>query len=125
LLPCSSSPRYPSFCEHSFTPVYDRSKVVIRDHRNMREQGLRIDCASVAEAEMSKDTCINWSTIWFRFPGVVFPWSFALDFMHLIFENIIRNLLAFLERRVQRIRSHRKRTLRVQRANVGNDWRRD
>jgi hypothetical protein len=75
--------------------VYDPNNLPIRTHDELRSQANEVQTALTrTDAELlAKAYGINGTSILFYLPSIVFPVSFPYDFMHLIWENLIQNLV--------------------------------
>jgi hypothetical protein len=78
----------PQHLEHSYDPY----GLPFWDNNSWRKEAKNVE-RSEDQEKASKDVGINSLCIWAKFPEIVFPWSFSLDFLHLSFENLIKNLL--------------------------------
>jgi Transposase family tnp2. len=79
----------------SATKKYDADNLPLRTHLEMLEQGREVQLAkTTAESErLSKQYGIKGVPILSYLPSLSFPASFPYDFMHLIWENLIPNLV--------------------------------
>lgn len=74
---------------------YDARNLPQRDHRSFLSDGVKAEDPKVSGATRearAKASGIKGTTILSEIPSFVFPNSFPFDFMHLIFENLIKNL---------------------------------
>lgn len=76
---------------------YDPANLPLRTHDAMLTQASEIEAAPPRPKSLrigiSKKYGINGLSSLYRLPSIHFPRSFPLDFMHLIFENLIPNLV--------------------------------
>jgi hypothetical protein len=74
---------------------YDPSRLPLRTHAEFLEQGRQVQFASnrTSSDELSKQSGIKGISILIYLSSIYFPSSFPYDFMHLIFENVIKNLV--------------------------------
>ena len=75
--------------------VFDPNNLPMRTHDEIRAHADEVQCAPTqTNAEgLAKAYGINGLSILFYLPSVSFPVSFPFDFMHLIWENLIPNLV--------------------------------
>ncbi|KAI5823633.1 hypothetical protein K523DRAFT_316689 [Schizophyllum commune Tattone D] len=75
--------------------TYDPEILPLRAHDEIRQQARAIESApTAAEANrLAREHGINGESILFTLPSVAFPTSFPYDFMHLVFENIMKQLI--------------------------------
>jgi hypothetical protein len=76
-------------------PVYDPKNLPLRTHDELREQALAVDGAPTNKRaeELAREYGIKGLPILFHVKSLQFPRSFPYDFMHLIWENLIPNLI--------------------------------
>jgi len=74
---------------------YDPADLPLRQHDEILEMGRQVQHASTnAEAErLAKEYGVKGVPVLSFIRSVQFPWSFPFDFMHLIFENLVPNLI--------------------------------
>ncbi|THU96633.1 hypothetical protein K435DRAFT_819415 [Dendrothele bispora CBS 962.96] len=75
--------------------IYNPKNLPLRTHDEMYEQAKFVEEAS-SEAEAnrrSRDTGIKGSSVLYHIHSLKFPDSFPYNFMHLIWENLIKNLI--------------------------------
>lgn len=79
----------------TLTPIYDAHALPLRTHGALLEQGRKVQqAATTAAAErLGKEYGIKGVPILSRLPSLQFPTSFPYDFMHLIWENLVKNLI--------------------------------
>jgi hypothetical protein len=75
--------------------TYDADNLPMRNHAEMFAQANEVqDAITVTGADdLAKTYGINGISILFYLPSISFPVSFPYDFMHLIWENVIPNLI--------------------------------
>jgi hypothetical protein len=75
--------------------TYDPADLPLRTHDEIMQQGCEADlCTTAANAErLSKESGVKGLPLLSHVPGLQFPLSFPFDFMHLIWENLIKNLI--------------------------------
>jgi hypothetical protein len=80
------------------TPVYDPANLPLRNHNEMITQAKAIDQAvtQTASDELAKFSGIKGTSSFSQLPSVTFPTSFPIDFMHLVWENTVPNLVQLL-----------------------------
>lgn len=76
---------------------YDVANLPLRTPASFMEEAIEVDSAVMeAEAEELAKACgIKGVPILSHLPSLVFPYSFPLDFMHLMYENTIKNIINF------------------------------
>ena len=76
---------------------YDPSHLPIRTHEKLMEQASEVEMApnNVTHERLAKKYGIKGIPILSSISSISFPSSFPLDFMHLIWENLIPNLIEF------------------------------
>jgi hypothetical protein len=78
-------------------PCFDPAELPMRTHAEMVSQARAVDAAllqSSAESERLSKACgINGVSSLFRLPSISFPFACPIDFMHLLYENVIPNLV--------------------------------
>jgi hypothetical protein len=74
---------------------YDPSSLPMRSHDKVMAQAREVDSAPTAaqRERLSKKYGINGTSILSRLGSLNFPQSFPYDFMHLIYENVLKNLV--------------------------------
>nr|GAT47398.1 predicted protein [Mycena chlorophos] len=74
---------------------YDPQKLPLRTHREFMEQAQQVSAAPSAAAEerFAKEYGIKGVPILSQLSSLFFPHSFPFDFMHLIYENVLKNLI--------------------------------
>jgi hypothetical protein len=79
----------------SATKVYDPKNLPMRTHEEIIRQGREVDsCVSSTVAEkLGTKYGVKGVPLLSYVPGIRFPQSFPYDFMHLIWENLIQNLV--------------------------------
>jgi hypothetical protein len=88
--------RHPDVCNSpSAVKVYDPENLPLRTHEEILQQGREVDsCETNAAAKrLSTKYGVKGVPVLSYSPGVSFPLSFPYDFMHLIWENLIKNLI--------------------------------
>lgn len=90
--------RHPDIRTHPANSVireYDAATLPLRTHAEVVSQALTVDAAANAtqQAKLSRDTGIKGSSILMDLPSLEFPRCFPYDFMHLIYENVLKNLI--------------------------------
>ncbi|KAI5824656.1 hypothetical protein K523DRAFT_252747 [Schizophyllum commune Tattone D] len=77
------------------TKSYDPAHLPSRSHAQILQQGRAVQLApsQAAADRLSKSTGVKGVSILYQLPSIQFPTSFPYDFMHLIFENVIKNLI--------------------------------
>ena len=84
-------------CIQADPPHYDAFELPIQTHDKFIEQADAVQLAptnAVCEA-LAKKYGIKGRCILASIPSISFPESFPFDFMHLIWENLIPNLISF------------------------------
>lgn len=78
-------------------PQYDASSLPLRTHKEFLEQGRAVETAptNLAREELAKRYGIKGIPVLSSLSSLSFPSSFPFDFMHLIWENLIPNLILF------------------------------
>jgi hypothetical protein len=81
--------------------VYDATNLPLRTHGEIMEQGRQVDASRTnTEADrLSKEYGVKGVPVLSHVPGISFPASFPYDFMHLIWENLIQNLVLLWTRK--------------------------
>ena len=81
--------------DHGDIPVYDAAHLPMRTHDEMFAQGKEVEFNVVPAqaAKLSTLYGINGLTVLTRLPSISLSESFPIDFMHLIWENLIPNLV--------------------------------
>ena len=76
---------------------YDASNPPIRSHERLMQQAYDVEMApnNVTHEELSKKYGIKGTPVLSAISSISFPSSFPFDFMHLIWENLIPNLIDF------------------------------
>ena len=74
---------------------YDPAELPIRNHKELMEQAREVEVASKKRKELAKRYDIKGVPILSCVSSISFPSSFLFDFMHLIWENLIPNLIEF------------------------------
>ena len=76
---------------------YDPSNLPIRTHEKLLEQATEVEMApnNVTHERLAKEYGIKGIPVLSSISSISFPSSFPFDFMHLIWENLIPNLIAF------------------------------
>jgi len=87
--------RHPSVQGTSEVKVYDPADLPLRTHTQFMESANEVQFApSVAEGERRAKACgIKGIPLLSHLPSLTFPTSFPFDFMHLMYENTIKNLI--------------------------------
>jgi len=77
--------------------VFDPNNLPMRTHDEIRAQADEVQCAltQINADDLSKAYGVNGKSILFYLSSVSFPASFPFDFMHLVWENLIPNLVLF------------------------------
>ncbi|KAJ8515927.1 hypothetical protein ONZ45_g6728 [Pleurotus djamor] len=75
--------------------IYDPGNLPLRSHQEMHEQGSQVLLApsQTASNALAKEYGVKGIALLSQLPGISFPQSFPYDFMHLIFENVMKNLI--------------------------------
>lgn len=81
--------------EPSYIPTYAANNLPLRSHAEIMAQADEVQFApsQAAANRLAKKYGIKGTSILSVLPGVSFPTSFPYDFMHLIFENVIKNMI--------------------------------
>ena len=76
-------------------PIYDPANLPLRTHEQFLEQARHVQLApTTAEEERRAKACgIKGIPVLSHLPSLFFPSSFPFDFMHLVWENLIPNLV--------------------------------
>ena len=76
---------------------YDPGSLPLRKHDSFMMQALSVDTAPTEKdrKELVKAYGIKGVPLLSALTSLRFPWSFPYDFMHLIWENLILNLILF------------------------------
>jgi hypothetical protein len=84
-------------CPDSSPPTYDPAKLPIRTHESFIHEATQVQFASNAttEKELATKFGIKGIPLLSCLSSLSFPASFPYDFMHLIWENLIPNLISF------------------------------
>jgi hypothetical protein len=79
----------------SAVKVYDPENFPLRTHDEILQQGREVDSCetNTAAKRLSTKYGIKGVPVLSYVPGISFPLSFPYDFMHLIWENLIKNLI--------------------------------
>jgi hypothetical protein len=82
-------------CDNTATKKYDPSQLPLRTHADFLEQGHQVQFASNGTdfENLSKQFGVKGISVLTSLSSIYFPSSFPYDFMHLIFENVIKNLV--------------------------------
>ncbi|KAF7773523.1 hypothetical protein Agabi119p4_5690 [Agaricus bisporus var. burnettii] len=82
---------------HSNPPRYDPSRLPLRIHNELMDQAREVQSApnQTISNQLAKQYGIKGIPILSTLSAVSFPESFPFDFMHLIWENLIPNLILF------------------------------
>lgn len=74
---------------------YDGHALPLRTHDEIVRQAHEIEAAPTATATnaLSRQYGINGTSILYDLPSISFPTSFPYDFMHLVFENVMKQLI--------------------------------
>jgi len=82
--------------DHGDIPVYDAANLPLRTHEEMVRQAQEVDSApNVTQSNrLATKYGINGSSSFHRVQSLEYPGSMPHDFMHLIWENLIKNLIA-------------------------------
>ncbi|KAI4518976.1 hypothetical protein K525DRAFT_181401, partial [Schizophyllum commune Loenen D] len=77
------------------TRIYDAGALPLRTHAEIVRQAEEIETApsATASAELARAYGINGSSVLYQLPSISFPTSFPYDFMHLVFENVMKQLI--------------------------------
>ncbi|KAL1657653.1 hypothetical protein GGF50DRAFT_17104, partial [Schizophyllum commune] len=78
------------------TRVYNGGDLPLRTHRDMVRQAKEVQFArtsTIAKA-LSRKYGIKGTSVLFHLSSVSFPTSFPYDFMHLVFENVVKHLIS-------------------------------
>jgi hypothetical protein len=75
--------------------VYDPGQLPLRSHTQIVQQAFEVDSAPTAsQAErLSKSYGIKGTSILMQLGSIEFPSCFPYDFMHLLYENVLKNLI--------------------------------
>jgi hypothetical protein len=81
--------------DSTMTKKYNPSQLPLRTHAEFLEQGRQVQFASNGTVfeKLSKQFGVKGISILTYLSSIHFPLSFPYDFMHLIFENVIKNLV--------------------------------
>src|SRR5271169_516685 len=84
-------------CVGADPPYYDASELPIRTHDEFIEQADAVQLApnGATREVLAKKYGIKGRCILASIPSISFPESFPFDFMHLIWENLVPNLICF------------------------------
>jgi hypothetical protein len=87
--------RHPDVANSDRVKCYDPLDLPLRTHDEFLEQARKVQFAesSAAEDRLSKQYGIKGVPILSTLSSLFFPHSFPYDFMHLIYENVIKNLV--------------------------------
>ena len=82
--------------DHGNTPIYDPANLPKRTDKEIREQAHEVDNApnKTQAGKLSTEFGINGSSYLYRLQSLVYPDCMPHDFMHLVWENLIPNLVA-------------------------------
>jgi hypothetical protein len=80
---------------NTVTHVYDPANLPLRTHADFLETARAVQMApTTAQSNiLAKNSGIKGIPILSYLPSLFFPYSFPYDFMHLIFENVMKNLI--------------------------------
>jgi hypothetical protein len=80
---------------HTSIKTYNGSQLPLRTHTEFIDQAYQVQCASTNDAEerLAKEYGIKGVPILACLSSLSFPASFPFDFMHLIWENVVKNLI--------------------------------
>lgn len=83
--------------DHGDTPVYNPANLPKRTDKEIRQQAQEVDDApnKSQASKLSTEFGINGSSYLYRLQSLVYPGCMPHDFMHLIWENLMPNLVAF------------------------------
>jgi hypothetical protein len=75
--------------------IYDGAALPLRSHEEIRAQGKHVDTTLVKAQRdaLAKEYGVKGHSILFQLSSIAFPTCFPYDFMHLIWENVIKNLI--------------------------------
>ena len=75
---------------------YNPAKLPLRNHKEFLEDGRAVMAAATnnASEQLARDSGVKGVPLLSYLPSLAFPISFPYDFMHLIWENLIPNLIA-------------------------------
>jgi hypothetical protein len=81
--------------DRNIVKVFDAHNLPLRTHDEIMSQGHEVQNAltNTKAIDLSKKYGINGISILSYLPSISFPLSFPYDFMHLIWENLIQNLI--------------------------------
>lgn len=79
-------------------PSYDPAKLPLRTHDTVMDDGRRVEMA-VNWGEASKKCGIQGAALVSEIPGVDMVPLFVFELMHLLLENIVKNLILLFHRR--------------------------
>jgi hypothetical protein len=88
--------RHPSvLTDSSATKVYDAANLPLRTHDSIRAQGeaVEAEATDTAADRLAKSCGVKGVSILFYVESLIFPLSLPYDFMHLIWENNVKNLI--------------------------------
>jgi len=78
-------------------PRYDAANLPIRTHQNLMQQARKVEIApdNAKRERLAKKYGIKGIPVLSSISSISFPFSFPFDFMHLIWQNLIPNLIDF------------------------------
>ena len=81
--------------DNTVTHVYDPANLPLRTHADFLDTARSVQMAptTVQSNVLAKNSGIKGIPILSYLPSLFFPFSFPYDFMHLIFENVMKNLI--------------------------------
>ena len=79
----------------SIVKIYDGAALPLRGHEEIRTQGEHVEATLVKSRReaLAKEYGVKGVSILFNLSSLTFPTCFPYDFMHLIWENVIKNLI--------------------------------
>lgn len=77
------------------TSIYDPLHLLHRTHEELRRQGREVQFARgpTESKALATKYGVKGTSILFNLSSIVFPLSFPYDFIHLIYENVLKNLV--------------------------------
>ncbi|KAL1684479.1 hypothetical protein GGG16DRAFT_68217 [Schizophyllum commune] len=77
------------------TKVFEPTSLPLRSHEQIIREAKAIESAptAMAASALAHDSGINGTSILYALPSISFPTSFPYDFMHLVFENVMKQLI--------------------------------
>ena len=86
--------RHPSVrADPTAANVYNPHNLPMRTHDELRSEAEEVQLCASGQQDLAKRYGIKGMSVFFHIPSILFPKSFPYDFMHLIWENLIPNLV--------------------------------